>query len=106
MNDGLVLFVGGLLRAVTVGAVLSIFMLLTVSLTVLPKLSVQLPVADWPVPSELTVLVSPGSIAPVQVHVTTTSVLFQPAGLAGVRLANVITGKSSWRITTSLPVPK
>src|SRR3954451_21146327 len=84
----------------SVGAVLSMLMPVWVFEDALPALSVQVPVADWFAPSVLRTLRSPAGnpksptpdTVSVQIHSTTTSVLFQPVALAAVRLLKVVVG--------------
>jgi hypothetical protein len=91
--------------AVTVGGVLSMLIPLAVAEALLPALSVQDPVADWPAPSvEIVTGGSQASIperASVPLKVTTTSVLFQPFPFgAGAAAAETLGGVRSM----SMPV--
>jgi hypothetical protein len=78
------------------GAVRSMLIPDSVAEDVLPALSRQVPVADWPSPSLLTVDDTLGVIARDKLsphdQVTATSPLFQSNSLPGVRLVRVITG--------------
>jgi hypothetical protein len=82
---------------VTAGAVLSMLMPFRVLEAVFPATSVQVPVTDWFAPSVVTDWVT-GDVVPdppvsVQVQLTVTFVLFQPAPLAaGARVPVLITG--------------
>ena len=109
--------------ALALGAVLSMLMLLTLAgVALLPALSVQAPLTDWPEPSLVT-LTSSGpvvelplaaplavteatrEVASVQVKRTPTSVLFQPFPLAGVsRDADRDGGAASSLTTTGMVV--
>src|SRR5436189_247427 len=92
-------FGAGFLSALRDGAVLSIFTSLTVNEAVLPARSVTVNVCDWPAPSienvKVPVCVPPESnpeTASVAVKLASTSVLFQPLLLAGVRVLLVNCG--------------
>ena len=82
--------------AVIAGAVLSMFIPLTVTLAVLPALSSAVPVTLWFAPSPVRVtgdvqLAIPESSS-AQVNVTVTSVLFHPLPLAPGETLPVIVG--------------
>src|SRR5512143_345445 len=81
----------------------------TMSEAVLPEVSVHTPVADWLVPWVDTVWVTLAATTPtrsVQLHLTVTSVLFQPYPLAaGSWLTKVMIGSVvSCTVTLKLPV--
>src|SRR3972149_2611356 len=78
------------------GSVLSILIPPWVSEAVFPALSVQVPIADWPAPSVVTVWLALAETTPESAAgrdpLTVTLVLFQPLALGVVRLANVMIG--------------
>jgi len=101
-------FGAGLTAGTTTGGVLSILIPLTVATALtLPALSVHVPLADRPVPSELSVtgavqLAMPERLS-APVNVTVTLVLFQPAALgAGEAVAVAVGSVLSILIVTDM----
>ena len=78
---------------VSTGGVLSMFTMAEAEV-MFPAGSLQVAETDWPAPSLVTVrdTVDEPAIASLHSHVMVTSVLYQPAPLAGGRFSTVITG--------------